>query len=97
MTLYKRLLLALALLTLIAPAANARFKKARISRNMSCKNNTAKATLDFEAGAPNGDYSAKLTAETESTDLTVEGLYLQTVLLKDLKFLKQILMEWFSI
>ena len=73
MTLYKRLLLALALLTLIAPAANARFKKARISRNMSCKNNTAKATLDFEAGAPNGDYSAKLTAETESTDLTVEG------------------------
>lgn len=73
MTFYKRLLLVLALVTFIVPAAEARFKKFKMSRKISCKNNTAKGTLEFEPGAPNGTYSAKVIADTDSTDITVEG------------------------
>lgn len=73
MTLHKRLLFAFALLALAFPA-NAAFKNVTFNRMISCKNNTAKATLKFIPGAPNGTYSATLNTEGEaSSDLTIEG------------------------
>jgi hypothetical protein len=56
MTLYKRLLLVVAVLSLLAPAANARFKSLKSKNKINCNKNSSKVTLSFVPGAPNGTY-----------------------------------------